>query len=131
MEFVASDPEKVSVRHKLSDSARGAERVNECCANAFHTRLVDSCCSKFRTEVFHVSFRREDGEQCHLVGLRDFTDQESLATAHANRDGDARKRHGRFVSVDVRPQSSRSSDPNEEAGAVEEYAGAFFSQRGP
>ncbi|CAE7246648.1 unnamed protein product [Symbiodinium necroappetens] len=113
MEFVASSPEKVSVRQKLSDSACGAERVNESFANAFHTRLVDSCCSKFRTEVFHVSFRREDGEQCHLVGLRDFTDQESLARAHANRDGDARKRHGRFTSVDVRPQSPRSSDPNE------------------
>ncbi|CAE7535105.1 rsmI, partial [Symbiodinium sp. CCMP2456] len=48
-------------------------------AQAFHTRLVDSCSSKFRTEVFQVSYRKLDGEICHLIGLRDFTDQSCLA----------------------------------------------------
>eukprot|EP00439_Symbiodinium_sp_Y106_P079311 s2417_g17.t15 len=48
-------------------------------AQAFHTRLVDSCSSKFRTEVFQVSYRKLDGGICHLIGLRDFTDQSCLA----------------------------------------------------
>eukprot|EP00439_Symbiodinium_sp_Y106_P073305 s2250_g13.t2 len=48
-------------------------------ANVFHTRLVDSCSSKFRTEVFRVTYRQADGEVHHLLGLRDFTDQASLA----------------------------------------------------
>ncbi|CAE7852186.1 rsmI [Symbiodinium sp. KB8] len=53
--------------------------VQNVSAQAFHTRLVDSCSSKFRTEVFQVSYRKLDGEICHLIGLRDFTDQSCLA----------------------------------------------------
>ena len=52
-------------------------------ARAFHTHLVDSCASRFRTEVFQVRYRKMSGEQCHLLGLRDFTDQKSLAQEKA------------------------------------------------
>ena len=48
-------------------------------ANVFHTRLSDSCSSKFRTEVFRVAHRQADGAVHHLLGWRDFTDQGSLA----------------------------------------------------
>lgn len=56
---------------------RGDE-AEEPIAQSFHTRLVDSCSSKFRTEVFHVKYCKPDGQTSHLVGLRDFTDQSSL-----------------------------------------------------
>ncbi|CAE7901220.1 unnamed protein product, partial [Symbiodinium sp. KB8] len=56
---------------------RGDE-AEEPIAQSFHTRLVDSCSSKFRTEVFHVKYCKLDGQTSHLVGLRDFTDQSSL-----------------------------------------------------
>lgn len=49
------------------------------CASAFHTRLVDTCSSRFRTEVFQVRYQQVDGQVRHLIGLRDFTDQQSLA----------------------------------------------------
>ncbi|CAE7195258.1 unnamed protein product [Symbiodinium sp. CCMP2592] len=117
LEFVASSPEQVSVRHMLSASARGAQHVNESSANAFHTRLADSCRSKFRTEVFHVSFRREDGQQYHLLGLRDFTDQKSLAKAHPNNHGDGTtvgKRLGRYTTADVSPNCQGGTNPLDE-----------------
>ena len=53
-------------------------------AQAFHTRLVDSCASQFRTEVFHVRYTTWDGSTRHLIGLRDFTDQGSLALSRAD-----------------------------------------------
>ena len=46
-------------------------------ARAFYTHLSDSCGSKFRAEVFQVKYTM-DGEPCHLVGLRDLTDLNSL-----------------------------------------------------
>ena len=52
-------------------------------AHAFHTHLVDSYSSKFRTEVFQVKYAMMDGRECHLVGLRDFTDLKSLAGENA------------------------------------------------
>ena len=52
-------------------------------ANAFHTRLMDSCSSKFRTEVFQVAYSQVDGQVHHLIGLRDFTDQTPLAGERA------------------------------------------------
>eukprot|EP00438_Fugacium_kawagutii_P026695 Skav219953 [mRNA] locus=scaffold2879:203030:226979:+ [translate_table: standard] len=52
-------------------------------AHAFHTHLVDSYSSKFRTEVFQVKYSTMDGRECHLLGLRDFTDLKSLAGANA------------------------------------------------
>jgi hypothetical protein len=45
--------------------------------------LVDSYSSKFRTEVFQVKYAMMDGRECHLVGLRDFTDLKSLAGENA------------------------------------------------
>jgi len=53
--------------------------VGEVSAQAFHTHLVDSCSSRFRTEVFQVKYCMADGQMCHLIGLRDFTDLKSLA----------------------------------------------------
>eukprot|EP00438_Fugacium_kawagutii_P032511 Skav233911 [mRNA] locus=scaffold435:489274:494992:+ [translate_table: standard] len=52
-------------------------------AHAFHTHLVDTYSSKFRTEVFQVKYTTMDGRECHLLGLRDFTDLKSLAGANA------------------------------------------------
>ncbi|CAJ1426179.1 unnamed protein product [Effrenium voratum] len=52
-------------------------------ANAFHTHLVDSCSSKFRTEVFQVKYQMSNNELRHLIGLRDFTDVKSLAGCKA------------------------------------------------
>ncbi|CAJ1409596.1 unnamed protein product [Effrenium voratum] len=34
--------------------------------HVFHTRMVDSCSSKFRTEVFQVSYTKWDGHLSHL-----------------------------------------------------------------
>lgn len=44
-----------------------------------HPGLVDTCSSRFRTEVFQVRYQQVDGQVRHLIGLRDFTDQQSLA----------------------------------------------------
>ena len=52
-------------------------------AHVFHTHLVDSYSSKFRTEVFQVKYAMMDGRECHLLGLRDFTDLKSLAGENA------------------------------------------------
>eukprot|EP00439_Symbiodinium_sp_Y106_P059613 s496_g8.t1 len=52
-------------------------------AHACHTRLADSCHSKFRTEVFQVKYRKQDGQLSHLLGLRDFTDQDALTGPQA------------------------------------------------
>eukprot|EP00439_Symbiodinium_sp_Y106_P035582 s363_g4.t1 len=68
---------------RAEEILRGKAASDEIAAQAFHTRLVDSCSSKFRTEVFHVQYRRLDGHLCHLIGLRDFTDQGSLAGRNA------------------------------------------------
>jgi len=50
-------------------------------AHAFHTRMVDSCSTKLRTEVLQVMYTKRDGEICHLVGLRDFTDTKPYSAA--------------------------------------------------
>mmetsp|Transcript_64530 Transcript_64530/g.151189 ORF Transcript_64530/g.151189 Transcript_64530/m.151189 type:complete len:578 (+) Transcript_64530:22-1755(+) len=47
-------------------------------AQAFHTRLVDSCSSKLCIEMFQVQYTKTDGQYCHLVGIRDFTDSPGL-----------------------------------------------------
>mmetsp|Transcript_67462 Transcript_67462/g.158257 ORF Transcript_67462/g.158257 Transcript_67462/m.158257 type:complete len:551 (+) Transcript_67462:62-1714(+) len=81
-DFVASSGEASHALQMLREvevvpgEIHGADEVR---AAAFHTRLVDSCSSKFRTEVFHIKYRKADGEIYHLLGLRDFTDQNSLA----------------------------------------------------
>lgn len=64
-------------------------------ANVFHTRLVDTYSSRFRTEVFQVRYSKIDGGVRHLIGLRDFTDQLSLA--------------GRNATDEIPEPSSRSS----------------------
>ncbi|CAK9083807.1 unnamed protein product [Durusdinium trenchii] len=50
-------------------------------AHAFHTHLVDSCSSKFRTEIFQVRYTTMNGTPHHLLGLREFTDLKPLARA--------------------------------------------------
>lgn len=64
-----------------SDAERAAELLlstseNGCTARAFHTHLVDSCSSKFRTEVFQVKYWMANGKQCHLLGLRELLEAE-------------------------------------------------------
>ena len=80
-DLVASPEDKERAAHiLLSNSRHLAEQAETVSAKAFHTRLVDGCGSKFRTEVFQVSYRRPDDDKIyHLIGLRDFTDQASLA----------------------------------------------------
>ncbi|CAE7490614.1 Dnah7 [Symbiodinium necroappetens] len=71
-DFVATPEEAAKAQKELLGvSSRSA-------ASAFHTRLVDAYNSKFRTEVFHVRYQ-QNGRTSHLIGLRDFTDQTSLA----------------------------------------------------
>jgi len=62
---------------------QSVEVGGQAAAQAFHTRMVDSCASQFRTEVFHVRYVDWNGATRHLIGLRDFTDQASLAQARA------------------------------------------------
>jgi len=66
----------------LCKSAKDSE-PQDAVAQAFHTRMVDSCASQFRTEVFHVRYVAWNGATHHIIGLRDFTDQESLAQGRA------------------------------------------------
>ena len=44
-------------------------------AHAFHTHLIDSCSTRLPTEVFQVKYTKVNGQQCHLVGLREFSDK--------------------------------------------------------
>lgn len=83
------------------EAARAAEILNtslhtgdieggeESSANAFHTRLTDSCSSTFRTEVFRVRLRELDGRLRHLIGLRDFTDDKALAVGAVDAQHDS------------------------------------------
>eukprot|EP00435_Cladocopium_sp_Y103_P047970 s211_g14.t1 len=70
---------------RATEILRSADDVNDVdgggkiSANVFHTRLVDTYSSRFRTEVFQVRYSKIDGGVGHLIGLRDFTDQLSLA----------------------------------------------------
>ncbi|CAE7782453.1 unnamed protein product [Symbiodinium sp. CCMP2456] len=41
---------------------------------------------KFRTEIFQVKYRKQDGQLSHLLGLRDFTDQDALTGQKADID---------------------------------------------
>jgi len=43
-------------------------------AHAFHTHILDSCATKLSAEVFQVKYNKTDGQVCHLVGLREFSD---------------------------------------------------------
>ena len=71
-DFVATPEEAAKAQKELL----GVSSLSA--ASAFHTRLVDAYNSKFRTEVFHVRYQ-QNGRTSHLIGLRDFTDQTSLA----------------------------------------------------
>lgn len=107
---------------------------SEISATAFHTRLIDSCFSKFRTEVFHVKYLRPNQEVCHLLGLRDFTDQGSLAGQKAM-DSSADASQGLLetgmrdpgkLNVDPRQTRPVDSSVDSSAGGVDD-----FEQKGP
>ena len=83
VDFVASKQEALRAVELLKAEDAGVSSVPGVSARAFHTRLADSCSSKFRTEVFQVRYHKQDGEMRHLLGLRDFTDQQSLAGRNA------------------------------------------------
>ncbi|CAE7917581.1 rsmI, partial [Symbiodinium necroappetens] len=106
----------------------------EISATAFHTRLIDSCSSKFRTEVFHVKYLRPNQQVCHLLGLRDFTDQGSLAGQKAM-DSSADASQGLLetgmhdpgkLNVDPRQTRPVDSSVDSSAGGVDD-----FEQKGP
>ena len=82
-DFMPTDDEATRTAEILKGSSSSDPSNTDFRAEAFHTRLVDSCSSKFRSEVFHVSYTRIDGRHWHLLGLRDFTDQGSLAGPNA------------------------------------------------
>eukprot|EP00811_Abedinium_folium_P012339 NODE_2143_length_2283_cov_18.724490.p1 GENE.NODE_2143_length_2283_cov_18.724490~~NODE_2143_length_2283_cov_18.724490.p1 ORF type:complete len:498 (+),score=56.82 NODE_2143_length_2283_cov_18.724490:553-2046(+) len=43
-------------------------------ANACHLRMRDSDCNPLRVEVFHISFRGQGNQPCHLLGIREYAD---------------------------------------------------------
>lgn len=83
VDFVASKQEALRAMELLKAEDAGVSSVAGVSARAFHTRLADSCSSKFRVEVFQVRYQKQDGEMRHLLGLRDFTDQQALAGRNA------------------------------------------------
>ncbi|CAE7651282.1 rsmI, partial [Symbiodinium pilosum] len=75
-------PEEAERAVEILNSTQATAEMDgtaEASANAFHTRLTDSCSSTFRTEVFRVRLATLDGRRRHLIGLRDFTDDQALA----------------------------------------------------
>eukprot|EP00434_Breviolum_minutum_P029390 symbB.v1.2.025993.t1/scaffold2562.1/size76343/2 len=76
-------PAEVERAQELLCKAAKDSEPQDAVAQAFHTRMVDSCASQFRTEAFHVRYVAWNGATHHVIGLRDFTDQESLAQGRA------------------------------------------------
>ncbi|CAE7275336.1 DNAH7, partial [Symbiodinium sp. CCMP2456] len=98
-DFVATPEEAAKAQKELL----GVSSLSA--ASAFHTRLVDAYNSKFRTEVFHVRYQ-QNGRTSHLIGLRDFTDQTSLAQLNSRIDSNHSNESALNVSSDkvlVRP----------------------------
>lgn len=109
-DFIAPGEAERAEEILMSQSDRAAA------AHAFHTHLVDSYSSKFRTEIFQVKYAMMDGREFHLLGLRDFTDLKSLAGENATdaihdeydefdlADAASAESHGRGVhALDVEP----------------------------
>lgn len=91
-DFIATPAEAMRVEEILlsntaqkSDDSPGSAKTprwtDDSTAHAFHTRLMDSCSSKFRTEVFRVRYNGLDGRVRQLLGIRDFTDEAALAAS--------------------------------------------------
>ena len=78
-------PEEAAQTARLLNGSNGHENFDDqadqagVSAHAFHTRLVDTNSSKFRTEVFQVKYCKVGDAVRHLIGLREITDQQSLA----------------------------------------------------
>ncbi|CAE7763102.1 DNAH7 [Symbiodinium sp. CCMP2456] len=102
-EDLLAGPEERRAALQLLRQPRTSGVSSSIVAQAFRTRLVDSCASKFSCESFHVKYQKPDGKTCHLVGLRDVTDQESLARPPTNPQ-DVRE-------VDHPGKSSKASEP--------------------
>ena len=73
-DFVATKEEAVRAEQALNK--RNFEDLS---ASAFSTRLVDTNSSKFCTELLQVKYCKMGDAVHHLIGLREITDQESLA----------------------------------------------------
>ncbi|CAJ1343093.1 unnamed protein product, partial [Effrenium voratum] len=119
---LVSRGESLRAEENLTAAANGVGRFRTA-ANVFHTHLVDSCKLKLRTEVFQVKFETPDGEKRHLVGLRDFTDSQSLSGSKAV-DAilpDARKDKFSFEAVleGIRKNNSGSMKREASEGASE------------
>lgn len=96
----------------LDDADRAMQHFRSLCggaatvlAHAFHTRLVDSCSTKLETEVFQVKYTRMNGEQCHLVGLREFSDAKF---------GSAERREDSTPCVDPQVAESQAANVGDE-----------------
>lgn len=85
-DFVATHEEAARVIEFLTAENIFTGKQEGFSAHACHTRLVDSCQSKFRTEIFQVKYRKQDGQLSHILGLRDFTDQDALTGQKADID---------------------------------------------
>ncbi|CAE7041343.1 unnamed protein product [Symbiodinium sp. CCMP2592] len=73
-DFVATKEEAARAEQALNKG-----NFEDLSANAFSTRLVDTNSSKFCTELLQVKYCKMGDAVHHLIGLREITDQESLA----------------------------------------------------
>ncbi|CAE7228013.1 unnamed protein product [Symbiodinium sp. CCMP2592] len=99
---------KLSMFRSSGSSSHGqpAQAVR---AHAFHTRLVDSWSTKLRTEVLQVMYTKMDGQTCHLVGLRDFTDSKPFALSRGpTGDGEEAEELASVDSFPISPSSRHS-----------------------
>ncbi|CAK9071323.1 unnamed protein product [Durusdinium trenchii] len=53
---------------------------------ALNARMLDSLGNMVRVELLHIQFCNVDGEQCHLVGMREFQDVASIAPLMDDRE---------------------------------------------
>ena len=77
-EFLATAEEASKAAELLKGRQQGGVS-----AHAFQTRLIDTSSSKFRTELFQVKYCKFGDAERHLIGLREITDQQSLARPDA------------------------------------------------
>ncbi|CAE7467535.1 unnamed protein product [Symbiodinium microadriaticum] len=73
-DFVATKEEAARAEQALNKMS-----FEDLSASAFSTRLVDTNSSKFCTELLQVKYCKIGDTVRHLIGLREITDQESLA----------------------------------------------------
>ena len=72
-----------------------------------------------------MKFRREDGEQYHLLGLRDFTDQASLARLAVDGKVDASADNSKFSPGSLRTELQHRAKPMQ-LNQVEQHCRTVF-----